>query len=182
MPTRLLRLAAAGVVIAVLAGCPAITSLRYAATADGQSPHWANTTGGENVVHYTIDPTVPDVIHPIIHEKAAAWSAAQYFRFQHGPCPTNGNCLIIIGAPINGGGAGFCSGCTHLPTGPYGATVYLDNSLIELGQMPNVACHELGHVAGPLDHSPYAPGPCQNGWPTPWDLALVDQANIPHGD
>jgi hypothetical protein len=165
-------------------------------------PHWLNRAGpgGEAVVLFTIDPSVPTGlvrtsdgksldVRAQIRRSAADWSQAANFKFQDATpnegqytCTSSSNCILIKAADRDGGSNGWNPDVVHVRQGPYGMTVTLSNrwSQMTLAFIVNMICHEEGHTAGPLMHPKTGTGPCQNGKPTSWDLGLVAQNNEYH--
>jgi hypothetical protein len=155
--------------LVLLAACD-LSSVPFQPGDSGQSVHHKRT-GDQAIVNVTIDPTA-EVLRPYIEDSIAEWSQAKYLDMVEAPCLPDANCIIVRGRPMNGGTAGICTGCQHFSD--YGPVdIWFDNSP---GQHPdnvdNGLCHEFGHAAG-LDHG-NVPGPCQDGQPTGWDLAVVD--------
>jgi hypothetical protein len=131
------------------------------------SPHWKRH-GDQVYIAVVFKPSAYPV-KAVVRRAMADWSAARYVQLiQRETCPSR--CIVVRGTAMNGGRASVSwDGDGHI----WRTGILLDNSLPIDRQRRNAACHELGHTLG-LAHGTTA-GPCVNGRPTAWDLALVDK-------
>lgn len=154
----------------LLAACD-LSSVPWVSTT-GKTFHWVNRTGVVTL-DVVVDPSFNATYKPILTETLTDMSlpARVNVRYAAGnACTRTGYCVFVKGKPMNGGVGGFGAGADgHIGVG----YITMDNSPGQAAiNVANVLCHEGYHVLG-LNHGT-APGPCQRGEPTAWDVAVAD--------
>ena len=164
-------------VILLLAACD-LSSVPFAPGSSGETVEWRNRS-----VSIIVEPGAEFVRQDLV-TAAARWSKAKYVDVSILPagatCPSGKVCPVMHGVayttPELRMGWGVCTWCRfHEDYGRVDA-----NFDTRWGPGPsrlNGVCHEMGHGLS-LDHG-NVQGPCQNAYPTAWDLAVVDAIHDP---